>query len=155
MKSSAPDSRLLVWAVLPPVLVERIRRHYNLLYGYDFSASHAFAQFLSEFTTDTEFRGRIEAKARELQPIIFDSADPSWGLWPIDPEECAGIGFLLGMSLEESLNECLADLPESKLAHLEQEVSSSGKSLEEIFIEKLIESKSAAADPADWWRQGD
>jgi len=152
MKSSAPDSRLPIWAVLPPVLVERIRRHYNILYGEGFTASNAFAQFYSEFITDPVFRERIQTKARELQPIVFDSQDPSWGLWPIDPEECAGIGFLLGLSLEESLNEYLADSPESRLVFLEEEVASSGRSLEEVFIATLIESKSTAADPADWWK---
>jgi len=27
--------------------------------------------------------------------------------------------------------------------------------LEGVFIEMLIESKSSAADPADWWKPGD
>ena len=155
MKPSALDSRLLVWSVLPPVLVERIRRHYDILYGKGFSASDAFAQFWSEFITDAAFREQIKTKARELQPIVFDSQDPSWGLWPIDPEECAGIGFLLGLSLEESLNDYLAELPEPRLVRLEQEVANSDRSLEEIFIEMLIESKSNALDPADWWKGGD
>ena len=45
MKPSAPDSSLAITAVLPPVLAERIRRHYGLLYGEGFTASDAFAQF--------------------------------------------------------------------------------------------------------------
>jgi hypothetical protein len=155
MKPSAADSRLLVWSVLPPALVERIRRHYVILYGKGFTSSNAFAQFWSEYITDVAFRERIKTKARDLQPIVFDSQDPSWGLWPIDPEECAGIGFLLGLSLEESLNGYLTGLPKSRLAHLEQEVANSGRSLEEGFIEMLIESKSMAVYPADWWKRGD
>jgi hypothetical protein len=155
MKPSAADSRPLVWSVLPPVLIERIRRHYDILYGKGFTSSNAFAQFSSEFITDDAFRDRIKTKARDLQPIVFDSDDPSWGLWPIDPEECAGIGFLLGLSLEESLNGYLASLPESRLVHLKQEVANSGRSLEEGFIEMLIKSKSMAVHPADWWKRGD
>jgi hypothetical protein len=141
--------------VLPPVLAERIRRHYGLLCGEGFTASDAFVQFWSEFTTDARFHDRIQTKGRELQPIVFDSLDSSGGLWPIDPEECAAIGFLLGLSLEESMADCLPNLPERKVVRLEEEVAGSGRSLEEVFIEMLIESKASAADPADWWKPGD
>jgi hypothetical protein len=145
MKPLAPDLGCPVWAVLPPLLVERIHRHYNLLYGEGFSVSNALAEFCSEFITDVAFRERIQIRAEELQSIVFDSRDPSWGLWPLDPEECVGIGFFLGLALENSLDEYLADLPEPRLALLEAEVASSGRSLEEMFIEILIESKSLAA----------
>jgi hypothetical protein len=146
MKPSAPDFSWPVWAVLPPLLVDRIGRHYDLLYG---DASNALAKFCSEFITDAAFRERIQTKARELQPVVFDSQDPSWGLWPIDPEECAGIGFFLGLVLEDSLSEYVADLPEASITFLEKEVVNCGRSLEEIFIEMLIEAKSLAADPAE------
>ena len=69
MKPSAPDSSLPITAVL----AERIRWHYDLLYGEGFTASDAFAQFWSEFTTDARFRDRVQTKGRELQPIVFDS----------------------------------------------------------------------------------
>jgi hypothetical protein len=102
-RADKPGS-IYIWPVLPPMLAERIRRHYHVLYGNRFTSANAFAQFWSEFIADDAFRKRIETKARELQPIVFDSQDRSWGLWPIDPEECAGIGFLLGLSLEEIAN---------------------------------------------------
>jgi hypothetical protein len=149
MKFSAPDSSLPITTVLPPVLAERIRRHYDLLCGEGVTDSNVFAKLCSEFITDAAFRERIQTKAGELQPVVFDSQDPSRGLWPIDPEECAGIGFFLGLVLEDSLNEYLADLPEPSLALLEEEVASCGRSLEEIFIEMLIQSKSLATDPAE------
>jgi hypothetical protein len=149
MKPLAPDLGCPVWAVLPPLLVERIHRHYNLLYGEELTASNALAEFCSEFITDAAFRERIQTRAYELQSIVFDSRDPSWGLWPVDPEECAGIGFFLGLVLENSLDEYLADLPEPTLASLEAQVVSSGRSLEEIFIEMLIEAKSLAAHTVD------
>jgi hypothetical protein len=149
MKPLAPDLGCPVRAVLPPLLVERIHRHYNLLYGEELTASNALAEFCSEFITDAAFRERIQTRAYELQSIVFDSRDPSWGLWPVDPEECAGIGFFLGLVLENSLDEYLADLPEPTLASLEAQVVSSGRSLEEIFIEMLIEAKSLAAHTVD------
>ena len=149
MKPLAPDLGCPVRAVLPPLLVERIHRHYNLLYGEELTASNALAEFCSEFITDAAFRERIQTRAYELQSIVFDSRDPSWGLWPVDPEECAGIGFFLGLVLENSLDEYLADLPEPTLALLEAQVVSSGRSLEEIFIEMLIEAKSLAAHTVD------
>jgi hypothetical protein len=149
MKPLAPDLGCPVRAVLPPLLVERIHRHYNLLYGEELTASNALAEFCSEFITDAAFRERIQTRAYELQLIVFDSRDPSWGLWPVDPEECAGIGFFLGLVLENSLDEYLADLPEPTLASLEAQVVSSGRSLEEIFIEMLIEAKSLAAHTVD------
>ena len=149
MKPVTPDHDCPVWAVLPPLLVERIHRHYNLLYGEGFTPAEGLAKFCTEFITDAEFRERIQTTAQELQPIVFNSRDPSWGLWPVDPEECAGIGFFLGLALENTLDEYLADLPEPNLAALEAQVVSSGRSLEEIFIELLIESKSLAAHTAD------
>jgi hypothetical protein len=149
MKPLASDLGCPVWAVLPPLLVERIHRHYNLLYGEGFTASDALAKFCSEFVTDAAFRERIQTRAEELQSIVFDSRDPSWGLWPLDPEECAGIGFFLGLALENSLDDYLADLPEPRLALLEAQVVSSGRSLEDIFIEMLIESKSLATHTVD------
>jgi hypothetical protein len=149
MKPLAPDLGCPVWAVLPPLLVERIHRHYNLLYGEELTASNALAEFCSEFITDAEFRERVQTRAYELQSIVFDSRDPSWGLWPVDPEECAGIGFFLGLVLENSIDDYVADLPEPTLALLEAQVVSSGRSLEEIFIEMLIEAKSLAAYTVD------
>jgi hypothetical protein len=62
MKNSAADYRLHVWSVLPPMLAERIRRHYHVLYGKRFTASNDFAQSWHEFTTDDAFRERIETK---------------------------------------------------------------------------------------------
>jgi hypothetical protein len=44
----------------------------------------------------------------------------------------AGIGFLLGLSLEESLGDYLAGLPESRLVRPDQETADSGRRLEEI-----------------------
>ena len=147
-----PPECHLVCAVLPPVLAERIRRHYKILYGDGFTASDAFSAFQFEFTTDAGFRERIQAKASELQPTVFDSQDPSWGLWPIDPEECTGIGFLFGLSLKAAINEYLADLSQPSLALLEKEVAGSRISLEEMFVQMLIEAKSVAIDSADWWK---
>jgi cellulose synthase (UDP-forming) len=64
-----------VWALLPPVLVGRIHRHYNLLYGEEFTASNAPAKFCSEFITDVAFRERIPTRAEELhseKPFLTD-----------------------------------------------------------------------------------
>ena len=147
-----PAECQLVCTVLPPVLAERIRRHYKLLYGDGFTASDAFSAFLFEFTADAGFRQRLQAKASELQPIVFDSQNPNWRLWPIDPEECTGIGFLLGLSLKAAINEYLTDLPQPSLALLEKEIAGSRISLEELFVQLLIEAKSIATDSADRWK---
>jgi hypothetical protein len=156
MKNSVAVSRFEIWSVLPPRLVERIRRHHHAVYGRHLTPSQAFARFWHEFVTDEAFRERIQTNAGELRPIVFDAQSPSWGIWPIDPEECAGIGFFLGLSLEESLSDYLADLPKSRILRLEQEVVHSGTPLEEIFIKTLVESKAIAeypADPLDWREQ--
>lgn len=153
MKNSAAVSRFEIWSVLPPMLAERIRRHYHAVYGRRFTPASAFARFWHEFINDEAFRERIQTNARKLQPIVFDAQNPSWGIWPIDPEECAGIGFFLGLSLEESLSDYLSGLPESRLVRLEREVVDSRASLEEIFIKTLVKSKAIAeypADPLDW-----
>ena len=83
---------------------------------------------------------------------MFDSQDPSWGRWPIDPEECTGIGFLLGLSLKAAINEYLTDLPQPSLALLEKEIAGSRISLEGLFVQLLIEAKSIATDSADRWK---
>jgi hypothetical protein len=49
-----------------------------------------------------------------LRPIVFAAQNPSWGIWPVDPEECARIGFFLALSLEESLSDYLAEPTEVK-----------------------------------------
>jgi hypothetical protein len=139
MKNSAAVSRFEIWSVLPPMLAERIRRHYHAVYGRRFTPAEAFARFWHEFINDEAFRERIQTNARKLQPI--------------DPEECAGIGFFLGLSFEESLSDYLAGLPASRLVRLEREVVHSGAPLEEVFIKSLVKSKAIAeypADPLDW-----
>jgi hypothetical protein len=153
MKNSTAVSRFEIWSVLPPMLAERIRRHYHAVYGKHFTPAEAFARFWHEFINDEAFRERIQTNARKLQPIVFDARNPSWGIWPIDPEECAGIGFFLGLSFEESLSDYLAGLPASRLVRLEREVVRSGAPLEEVFIKTLVKSKAIAeypADPLDW-----
>jgi hypothetical protein len=153
MKNSAAVSRFEIWSVLPPMLAERIRRHYHAVYGRGFTPAEAFARFWHEFINDEAFRERIQTNARKLQPIVFDARNPSWGIWPIDPEECAGIGFFLGLSFEESLSDYLAGLPPSRLVRLEREVVHSGAPLEEVFIKTLVKSKATAeypSDPLDW-----
>jgi hypothetical protein len=153
MKNSTAVSRFEIWSVLPPMLAERIRRHYHAVYGRRFTPAEAFARFWHEFINDEAFRERIQTNARKLQPIVFDARNPSWGIWPIDPEECAGIGFFLGLSFEESLSDYLAGLPASRLVRLEREVVHSGAPLEEVFIKTLVKSKAIAeypADPLDW-----
>jgi hypothetical protein len=153
MKNSAAVSRFEIWSVLPPMLPERIRRHYHAVYGKHFTPAEAFARFWHEFINDEAFRERIQTNARKLQPIVFDARNPSWGIWPIDPEECAGIGFFLGLSFEESLSDYLAGLPASRLVRLEREVVRSGAPLEEVFIKTLVKSKAIAeypAGPLDW-----
>jgi hypothetical protein len=149
MKNSVEVTRFQIWSVLPPKLVERIRRHYHAVHGTRFTPSKAFARFCHELITDEAFRERIQTTAGKLKPIVFGAENPSWGIWPIDPEDCAGIGFFLGLSLEESLSDYLAELPESRLLCLEQEVVHSGTPLEEIFIKTLVESKTVAEYPAD------
>lgn len=149
MKNSVAVSRFEICSVLPPTLAERIRRHYHAVYGSRFTPSKAFARFCHELTTDEAFRERVQTSTRKLKPIVFDAQNPSWGIWPIDPEDCAGIGFFLGLSLEESLSDYLADLPESRRLRLEREVVHSGTPLEEIFIKTLVESKAIAEYPAD------
>jgi hypothetical protein len=138
------------------MLAERVGRHYHATYGSRFTRAKAFARFWHEFTTDEAFRERIQTNARKLQPIVFDAQNPSWGIWPIDPEECAGIGFFLGLTFEESLSDYLANLPEPRLVRLEREVAYSGTPLEQIFIKTLVDSKAIAeypADPFDWREQ--
>src|SRR5260370_42167761 len=120
MKPLAPDLGCPVWAVLPPLLVERIHRHHKLLYGEEFTASNALANFCSQFITDA---GALASRSRRMR----------WN-W-----------LLARLSARNSLDEYLADLSEPRLALLEAQVVNFGTSLEEIFIEMLIESKSLAA----------
>jgi hypothetical protein len=153
----------LVWAVLPPLLAERIRQHYGPVCEDGSIPSKVFDRFWSEFFGDITYQECIRAKTKHLEPIVFNGENPNWGVWPVDLKECAGIGVLLGMSLHLQFREYLVGLPQEKLALLESRagllkcdtvsyLGDTGQSLEKLFIETLIESKSGADDPADWWK---
>jgi hypothetical protein len=154
MTPSVSVPRPLVWTVLPPLLAERIRQHYGPVCEDGSIPSKAFDRFWSDFFGDITYQKRIREKTKHLEPIVFNGENHNWGVWPVNLEECAGIGVLLGMSLHLRLREYLAGLPQEKLALLDSRAESTGQSLEKLFIETLIESKSDTADPADWWKKG-
>jgi hypothetical protein len=133
-------------AVLPPDVCEQVRSHY----GRAHLTKKAMAPFWKRFWKDQAFQDRIWRKARELMDIIFDEEDDSWGNWPTQPEECAGIGFLLGIIFEDTLDEMLLELPEDALAGLEEKSRSESASLWEIMFDRLTASKTDGGRSESW-----
>src|ERR1700693_4568947 len=92
-----------VRAVLPPGIAHAVRAHY----GRAYLGKKAMAGFCKRFNEDAEFRDRIMRKARELMDVIFDDKSDSWGDWPSDPQECAGLGLVLGKIFHECVDSIL------------------------------------------------
>lgn len=81
----------------------------------------------------------------ELRDVVFDPGNPSWGwLWPIDIDEAAAIGFILGAIFEDMVEQAVTELPEQILAHLEAKSRAEGRGLCDLLLERLAECKQAA-----------
>jgi hypothetical protein len=130
-----------VRAFLPPGIAVLVRAHY----GRAYLGKKAMEGFYKRFNKDGEFHDRVWRKARELMDVIFDDESDSWGDWPTDPQECVGLGFVLGVLFEDCLDEMLLELPEDTLAGLEEKSRSESASLWEIMFDRLTASKTDGA----------
>jgi hypothetical protein len=131
-------------AVLPPNVADLIRDHY----GRSYLGKKTMGPFWKRFKKDDEFCDRIWRRARELLDVIFTEESDSWGDWPSDPQECAGIGFIVGMIFEDSINSMLLELPEEQLTRIEEECRSESASLWDILFDRITALK-ADAGPSD------
>jgi hypothetical protein len=127
-----------VQPILPPGVSERISAHY----GCNYLSRRMMAPFWRKFNRDGAFHDQIWRKAKELFDIIFDEASDSWGNWPSNPQECAGIGYILGKLVENDIDEMLMQAPESELARLDTMVKAEGLSLFDYVLKHLQETKS-------------
>ncbi len=85
----------VVWAVLPPKLIERTTEAALKKVGRRMLASKAFAS-------------EVLKKADELEDIVFNPEAPSWGVWPLwfdreGLEFCWAIGLILGFRIRAFL----------------------------------------------------
>jgi hypothetical protein len=133
-------------AILPPDVADLVRGHY----GRSYLGKKTMGPFWKRFKKDDEFCDRIWRKARELMDILFDDENNSWGVWPDQPEECAGIGFILGIIFEDCLDEMLLELPEDALAGLEEKSRIESASLWDIMVDRLTASKTAGGNSESW-----
>jgi hypothetical protein len=150
LASRMPKRRLedCVHAILPPSLSERVCGYY----GHNYLTKKVMAPFWHKFNHDGAFQDRIWRKAKELFDTIFDEDTHSWGNWPTDPEECAGIGFILGKLLQNDVNELIFTANEIELEQLDALVKTEGISLLDCVINQLIDRKSEGGDETNMSR---
>jgi hypothetical protein len=127
-----------VQPILPPDVSERVYAYY----GCNYLSRRMMAPFWRKFNHDGAFHDQIWRKAKELYEIIFNEESASWGNWPSNPQECAGIGYILGKLVENDIDEILLQAPESELARLTALVKTEGISLFDHVLKHLEETKS-------------
>jgi hypothetical protein len=128
-------------AILPPDVADLIRDHY----GRSYLGKKTMGPFWKRFKKDNEFSDRIWRRARELMDVIFNEESESWGDWPSDPQECAGIGFIVGFVFEDSIDSMLLELPEEELSRLEEKCRSESASFWDILFDRITASKAGGS----------
>jgi hypothetical protein len=109
----------MVWAVVPPMLAERFNEETLKGIGH-------------RFLLDKPFAASVLRTVNELEEIVLDGDNPSWGVWPLwldqdGLEFCGAISLILGVRLKSWLSENDLDPGMSK-----------------TIINALLESKAAA-----------
>jgi hypothetical protein len=104
--STSADSGRTIYAVLPPLLAERLAECFESKEGFSAILRNASDQLLA----DPRYLKSVITKADELEPLIFDDESPSWGIWPLwldreGLEMCGAIGLILGFRLKAALAE--------------------------------------------------
>ena len=97
--------------------------------------------FQNRMWEDPEYRAKIYFQAMQRGEVIFDEESHSWGVWPDDPAECVGTGYLSGTLFDDDLNETLLEADEDKLAAVEEFVRRGEGSVFDWFYRMLEESK--------------
>jgi hypothetical protein len=97
------------------------------------------------FREDDEFCDRIMGISDQLADVIFDPDNGSWGIWPIDIEECTVVAFVLGIIFEKCADRLVADLPEEFLAKIEARSRAESRGICDLLLDCLTERKEAAA----------
>lgn len=131
-------------AILPPGVADMVRDHY----GRSYLGKRAMEPFWKRFKTDDEFCDRIWRKARELMDVIFNDESDSWGNWPSDPQECAGIGYIVGVIFENCIDSMLLELPEDELTQLDEQCRAESASLWDVLFDRLTASKAGGPEAA-------
>jgi hypothetical protein len=105
------ETRPILWVILPPQAREKLTD----LVGEEDALDERFArQLFGRLTRDQPpYKDRIFVAAKAIGDRL--GADPGWGDWPSDPEECLAVGMILGLQLERDLPEMLCELPEEEL----------------------------------------
>src|SRR5260221_6191014 len=98
--------------VIPPALNDRFRSHYRRRIRNGNISSRAMEPLWRRFFDDQAFSDRLMSLVWELGDVIFDPENPSWGIWPIDIEECTLIAINLGLIFENGAERIVTELPE-------------------------------------------
>jgi hypothetical protein len=122
-------------AILPPGLSERVYSHCE---------SKALEPFWGRFMDDDAFCERLMRASDNLADIVFDPNNPGWGVWPIDVEECAGLGFILGVRFEQLAERIITELPEEFVTKIEAKSRAESRGLCDLLLDELTERKEAA-----------
>ena len=142
-----PKPRLedCIHAIVPPGVSARVCSYY----GPDYLSRKIVTPFWRKFNHDGAFQDHIWRKAKELFDIIFDKESHSWGNLPAEPQEGAGIGFILGKLVENDIDEMLLKADETEFAQLDAIVKTEGISLLDHIVKRLEDSKSRDDNEAE------
>jgi hypothetical protein len=98
---TSADSGCTVYAVLPPLLAERLTE----------SREGTILKNVSDrLLADSRYLKSVIGKADELEAIVFDDDRPNWGIWPLwldreGLEMCGAIGLILGFRVRAAFAE--------------------------------------------------
>jgi hypothetical protein len=147
MRAHAPNSCPVLEptrAIVPPEIERRIRAYYGRRMRCGEISRRALEPFWRRYKEDRVFHDRMMRTSKRLSDAVFDPESPSWGIWPIDIEECAGLGLILGKLFEGIAESIVLRLPEKELAQLEQESRAGSKSLCDLLFQRLSACKETA-----------
>jgi hypothetical protein len=136
--------------IVPPELSARIQSECGRPVLKGLLPHRAAQPIFHRYNHEPAFCERVHAMARKLHDIIF-SDSPEWGIWPTDLQEIIAVGFILGIYLEGAVDEMLLGLSEEELSFVEEQCREESLSLNELIIERLLESK----QPGESWKGGE
>ena len=102
--------------VVPPELSARIQSECGRKVRNGLIPHRAVKPVLHRFMNEPSFCERVHAISRELHDVVFDPDSREWGTWPTDLQEIIAVGFVVGVYLENGIDEMLLRLSEEELS---------------------------------------
>jgi hypothetical protein len=96
------------------------------------------SQLIDKISNDPVRAERLVAQAEAIWDHLA-SGMAGWGQWPSGVEDSLFIGFLLGLWVQQGVEELIVKLSEGRLSVLEDHCRQKGLSVEQFLIEHIVE----------------